>query len=68
MAGSETEVWSWEILAFTNKIINNESQRVLEQFPMVMLQKMENCVHYLENLTFWPCYLAFQYNKSLKIL
>lgn len=28
----------------------------------------KNSVHYLENLTFWPCYLAFQYNKSLKIL
>lgn len=64
MAGSEKGALIWRILKLKNKIITIKAILVWNIF---LKDEKEN-VKYWENVIFWPCYLAFQYNKNLKIL
>lgn len=64
MAGSDKDVQIWRILKLMNKIIIIKAILVWNSF---LKDEKENVKHW-ENLIFWPCYLAFQYNNNLKIL
>lgn len=64
MAGNDKGVQIGRILEFINKIIIIKASSVWNIF----LKDEKISTRYLENVISYPCYLAFQNNKNLKIL